>query len=126
MTAAARVGVAVDPPLLADLLVRLLSGPNRLLCRRKSSGPLGCDVAIVSPSLEGSIIAPRVIRLPGDDDDAGVGAVTTRMVLFQLRSEMSRLSAVSSPPIYPANSSPSHRLKEKRCSWSLGRSAASL
>lgn len=71
------MGVAVDPPLLADLLVRLLAGPNRLICRRKASGPIGCDLAIVSPSQEGAIRAPRTIRLPGDEGDAGVGAVTT-------------------------------------------------
>ena len=102
MTGAARVGVAVDPPLLADLLVRLLSGPNRLLCRRKpSSLPLGCDVAIVSPSLEGSITAPRVIRLPGDEGSAGVGAVTTEEGSFPVAigdvEAISRLLAAHLP-----------------------------
>ena len=77
MARAARVGVAVDPPLLADLLVRLLSGPNLRLCRRPTSEPLGCDLAIVSPAWEGSITAPRVIRLPDDNGDVGMGAVTT-------------------------------------------------
>jgi len=73
----ARVGVAVEPPLLADLLVRLLSGPNLRLCRRPTSEPLGCDLAIVSPSWEESITAPRVIRLPDDHGHSGMGAVTT-------------------------------------------------
>ena len=77
MTRTARVGVAVDPPLLADLLVRLLSGPSLRLCRILAFGPLSCDLAIVSPAWEGSIIAPRVIRLPDDNGDAGMGAVTT-------------------------------------------------
>lgn len=77
LTRVARVGVAVDPPILADLHVRLLAGPNRLMLRTPDIGQSRCDLAIVSPTHTGSISAPSVIQLPGDHADAGVGAVTT-------------------------------------------------
>ncbi|MBT8479216.1 MAG: hypothetical protein KJO06_09870 [Gemmatimonadetes bacterium] len=77
MTRIARVGVAVDPPLLADLLVSLLSGPYRRLGRTWKRGQNRCDLAIVSPAHTGAVSAPRVICLPDDYGDAGVGRVTT-------------------------------------------------
>ena len=75
MTRVVRVGVAVDPPLLADLLISLLAGPKR---RTGRPGPrMACDLAIVSPAHAGSVSASRVIRLPDDHGDAGIGKVTT-------------------------------------------------
>jgi hypothetical protein len=77
LTRNARVGVAVDPPLLADLLVRLLAGPNRLMRRTPDLSQCCCDLAIVSPAYTGPISAPSVIHLPSDHGDAGAGLVTT-------------------------------------------------
>ena len=77
LTRVVRVGVAVDPPLLADLLVSLLASPHRRMALAWEGGQSRCDVAIVSPAHLGSISAPRIIRLPGDCGEAGVGSVTT-------------------------------------------------
>ena len=72
-----RVGVAVDPPLLADLLVRLLGTPERRVQRYNGRGLARLDLAVVSPAFEDALFAPVVIRLPGDHGDSGVGIVTT-------------------------------------------------
>ncbi|MDH3607345.1 MAG: hypothetical protein OER12_10175 [Acidimicrobiia bacterium] len=77
MNRVARVGVAVDPPLLADLLVRLFDGPNRTIRRHPTSKPEGYDLAIVSPSHAPTLSAPCVIRLPDDNGGSGLGVVTT-------------------------------------------------
>jgi hypothetical protein len=77
LTRVARVGIAVDPPILADLLVSLLACPNRLLHRAMGRGLHRWDLAIVSPAHVGSISARSVIRLPDDHGDAGVGRVST-------------------------------------------------
>jgi len=80
----ARVGVAVDPPILADLLVRLLTGPNRLVRRTPDLSQVRCDVAIVSPAHTGSISAPSVLQLPDDHGDAGIGGITTRSGFYRV------------------------------------------
>jgi hypothetical protein len=77
LTKVVRVGVAVDPPLLGDLLVSLLTGPHRRLDRTGTRLRDHWEAAIVSPAHAGRISAPYVICLPDDDGDAGVGTVTT-------------------------------------------------
>ena len=72
------VQVAVEPRLLSDLLVRLLTSEQR----RLSFGVGGADpdIAIVSQRHVGKVRAPVVIRLPDDDGNAGLGSVSTRGV----------------------------------------------
>ncbi|MBT8246725.1 MAG: hypothetical protein KJN73_02855 [Acidimicrobiia bacterium] len=77
MAGTSRVGVAVDPPLLADLLVRLLGTSERRVQRYNGRGLANLDLAVISPAFEDALVAPVVIRLPGDHGDSGVGIVTT-------------------------------------------------
>lgn len=71
------MGVAIDPPLLADLLARFFEGSNRTIRRHQTSGPQRYDLAIVSPSHTPTLSAPCVIRLPDDNGGSGMGVVTT-------------------------------------------------
>ena len=72
----AKIGVAVEPPLLADLLVRALWGPEREVSRHVGSS--ACDLAVVSPQLAGKLHAPSVICLPDDEGGSGWGTFATR------------------------------------------------
>lgn len=74
------VGIGVEPPLLADLLRRLLWAPDRqVYVHRPSTGTGGraCDVAVTSRSLDDVVTAPVRIQLP---DDEGVGGWGTMIV----------------------------------------------
>lgn len=76
----ASVGIAVEPPLLADLLVRLLWTPDRPVHRHNPSDAPArhtCDVAITSSCLEGTVTAPVAIRLPDDEGRGGWGSVVS-------------------------------------------------
>lgn len=70
------IGIAVEPPLLADLLVRLMKTPRRYVHRADPASAHSCDVAVISSSYEQTVAAPLVLRLPDDEGNAGVATVT--------------------------------------------------
>ena len=84
----ASVGIAVDPPLLADLLVRLLWRPDLEVHHHDPSTRLKYDIAVTSGGLRQGIAAGTVIRLP-DAGQAGWGSVVSSQM-----SHMARIQAV--------------------------------
>lgn len=71
-----KVTVSVEPPLLSDLLVRLLATEHREVSL--DTGGADPDIAIVSQRHAERIKAPVVIRLPDDEANAGLGSVVRR------------------------------------------------
>lgn len=75
-TPTAHVGVAVDPPLLADLLVRLLKTPRRYVHRATTNSAHSCQIALITSAHENAVTAPVIVRLPDNKGNAGVGTIT--------------------------------------------------
>ncbi|MFQ5948734.1 MAG: hypothetical protein ACE5KX_07735 [Acidimicrobiia bacterium] len=80
-----RVVVAVDPPLLADLLSRVMARPGldvvlyrKLVSRPHSPRDLRFDVALVSGPLPPDLHADVVISLPNDAGRGGACILRTR------------------------------------------------
>ncbi len=86
------VGVAVDPPLLADVLVRLLWRPEWRVHHHDGPATHTCDIAVITAGHQHDVNAPTVIRLPGADDRSESGSVVsprkTRVVSIRSLEEV--------------------------------------